>query len=190
MTEPTIEELVTQRSRQAKALLPQAARDGIHFECYLPPSLAVWLLRKIEERTYNDPQHAIFAIVNDHVQLCRLADVREAMVERSLGRSSGGYFPQQTLEEVAQSLVDMEVGRGVPAYWHCHGGTEPILSRADHNFITWIKPRFSTYSEATHWYLFRSLPGFGGATAATLVREGRAKEVDEYMEAADAGVFC
>ena len=50
--------------------------------------------------------------------------------------------------------------------------------------------RFSTYSEATHWYLFRPLPGFSGATAAALVREGRAGEAAEHLDGVDAGIFA
>lgn len=190
MSEPDIAELLMQRSNQAKVLRLPAGRDGLRFECHLPPALAAWILDKVEGLVYEDPAEAVRTIVNNHVQLCRLERVREKMEERALARSAGKYFRDQTLEEVAQSLTNEDDGKGVPAYWHNHGGTEQFLSRADHDFVISILFRFSTYSEATHWYLSRSLPGFGGATAAALVREGRAEEVAEYLDGLDAGIFA
>lgn len=192
MTEPASEEILSQHPKQAKALRSHAASQGLYFECYLPSKLASWLLSKIEQKAYNDPQHAIFAIVNDHVQLERLERVRKTLIQRSLERSGGGYWPEQTLEEVGQYLdeTDEYETRGVPAYWRLDGSTEQALTREDDQFVREVMHRFSTYSEAAAWYLSRPLPGFGGATAATLVREGRVQEVHDYIEGVDAGVFA
>lgn len=192
MTDPTVAELLNRKSKQASALRPYAANHGLRFECYLPSKLASWLLSKVEQKTYNDPDHAIYAIVNDHYQLERLERVRETLVQRSLQRSSRAQWPERTLEEVGEYLnrVDEYETQGVPAYWHLNGFTEQVLTPADDDMIREIMHRFSTYSEATAWYLSRPLPGFGGATAASLVREGRAQEVNEYLEGVDAGVFA
>ncbi|GGK34235.1 MbcA/ParS/Xre antitoxin family protein [Salinarimonas ramus] len=40
------------------------------------------------------------------------------------------------------------------------------------------------------WYRSEPLAGFGGETAMQLVREGRASEVMEYIDAVDAGVYA
>jgi hypothetical protein len=191
MTDPTVDETLNQRSKQAAALRRYAAHHGLRFECYLPSRLASWLLEKVEQKAYNDPEHAIYAIVNDHVQLERLSCVRDTLIQRSLERSSGGYWPVQTLEEVGQYLAESDryQTQGVPAYWNLNGSTEQVLTHDDDDMIREIMHRFSSYSEATAWYRSRPLPGFGGATAAALVREGRAQEVIEYLEGVDAGIF-
>jgi hypothetical protein len=56
--------------------------------------------------------------------------------------------------------------------------------------ITKIEPRFLTRQLAYDWYRSRPLPGFSGATAMQLVAAGRAAEVIEFIEAADAGVYA
>ncbi|MFC5387770.1 hypothetical protein ACFPLB_17570, partial [Aquamicrobium segne] len=40
---------------QAKRLRNQVAEGGLRFEAYLPPSLALWLLDRIEGQKYLDP---------------------------------------------------------------------------------------------------------------------------------------
>ena len=40
------------------------------------------------------------------------------------------------------------------------------------------------------WYRSEPLSGFDGRTAMQLVREGRAQQVLDYIDAADAGVFA
>lgn len=189
MSEPDIVEQLFQRSNQAKALRLPAGRDGLRFECFLPPELASWVLDKVEGLVFDDPAEAVRTIVSSHVQLCRLERVRQTMMERALARSAGKRFEEETLEEVAQFLKDADDGKGVPAYWHHNGSTLQILDRRDHDFVMWLLPRFSTYSEAVNWYLRYPLPGFGGSTAAALVRDSHAEEVREYLDAVDAGVF-
>ena len=71
-----------------------------------------------------------------------------------------------------------------------NGSTKQLIDRADDDFIHEILPRFSTYSEAAHWYLSGSLAVFGGATAADLVREGHSQKVLDYLEAVAAGMFA
>jgi hypothetical protein len=175
---------------QARALFAQAASDGLRFEGYLPPPLATWILKKIAERVFPSPEAAILAIVSDHVQLDRLERLRQLMMERSLARSNGRPVPVQTLEDVAQEVVDEADRAGVPAYWHRNRNTAQLVDRVDESFIVEMMPRFSTYSEAASWYLSWPLAGFGGSTAADLVRAGRAQDVRDYFEAAAAGVFA
>jgi len=53
-----------------------------------------------------------------------------------------------------------------------------------------VEPRFGSELMAYAWYRSEPLPGFDGRTAMQLVREGRAQQVLEYIDAADAGVFA
>ncbi len=53
-----------------------------------------------------------------------------------------------------------------------------------------VQPRFGSALMAYAWYRSQPLPGFSGKTAMQLVREGRADEVLEYIDAVDAGVHA
>lgn len=87
----------------------------------------------------------------------RLSRVRDTLIQRSLERSSGGYWPEQTLEEVGQYLdkADRYQTQGVPAYWNLNGSTEQVLAREDDEMVREIMYRFSSYSEAAAWYRSR-----------------------------------
>jgi hypothetical protein len=56
--------------------------------------------------------------------------------------------------------------------------------------INKAEPRFGSALIAYAWYRSEPLPGFSGRTAMQLVKEGRADEVLEYIDAVDAGVFA
>ena len=53
-----------------------------------------------------------------------------------------------------------------------------------------VEPRCGSELMAYAWYRSEPLPGFGGRTAMQLVREGKARQVLEYIDAVDAGVFA
>ena len=53
-----------------------------------------------------------------------------------------------------------------------------------------VEPRFGSALLAYAWYRSEPLPGCGGHTAMQLVREGRADEVLEMIDAVDAGVHA
>tara|TARA_R110000751_G_C13427528_1_gene441118 strand:+ start:144 stop:494 length:351 start_codon:yes stop_codon:yes gene_type:complete len=53
-----------------------------------------------------------------------------------------------------------------------------------------MEPRFGSALMAYAWYRSEPLPGFSGMTAMQLVREGRADEVLDYIDAVDAGVHA
>lgn len=52
-----------------------------------------------------------------------------------------------------------------------------------------VEPRFGSALMAYAWYRSEVLPGFSGFTAMQLVRDGRADEVLDYIDAVDAGIF-
>lgn len=53
-----------------------------------------------------------------------------------------------------------------------------------------VEPRFGSALMAYAWYRSEPLPGFSGFTAMQLVRDGRADEVLDYIDAVDAGVHA
>jgi len=53
-----------------------------------------------------------------------------------------------------------------------------------------VEPRFGSALMAYAWYRSEPLAGFSGQTAMQLVRNGRADEVLDYIDAVDAGVHA
>jgi uncharacterized protein (DUF2384 family) len=53
-----------------------------------------------------------------------------------------------------------------------------------------VESRFGSALMAYAWYRSEPLPGFSGRTAMQLVREGRADEVLDFVDAVDAGVYA
>lgn len=74
---------------------------------------------------------------------------------------------------------------------------ESAANRADEHItrdpaglvITKVRSRFATDAAAWVWYGTEELIGFSGKTPAQLVAEGRVREVLDYLEAVDAGVY-
>jgi len=56
--------------------------------------------------------------------------------------------------------------------------------------INKVEPRFGSALMAYAWYRSEPLSGFSGPTAMHLVRNGRAEEVLDYIDAVDAGVHA
>lgn len=53
-----------------------------------------------------------------------------------------------------------------------------------------VEPRFGSELLAYAWYRSEPLPGFSGWTAMQLVKDGRANDVLDYIDAVDAGVHA
>lgn len=53
-----------------------------------------------------------------------------------------------------------------------------------------VEARFGSALMAYAWYRSEPLTGFSGQTAMQLVRDGRAEEVLDYIDAVDAGVHA
>lgn len=53
-----------------------------------------------------------------------------------------------------------------------------------------VEPRFGSALMAYAWYRSEPLAGFSGQTAMQLLRDGRAEEVLDYIDAVDAGVYA
>lgn len=53
-----------------------------------------------------------------------------------------------------------------------------------------VEPRFGSALMAYAWYRSQPLPGFSGITAMQLVKDGRADDVLDYIDAIDAGIHA
>lgn len=53
-----------------------------------------------------------------------------------------------------------------------------------------VEPRFGSALMAYAWYRSEPLSGFSGQTAMQLVKNGRADDVLDYIDAIDAGVYA
>lgn len=56
--------------------------------------------------------------------------------------------------------------------------------------INKVEPRFGSALMAYAWYRSEPLPGFSGLTAMQLVRDGRADDVLDCVDAVDAGIHA
>lgn len=53
-----------------------------------------------------------------------------------------------------------------------------------------VEPRFGSALMAYAWYRSEPLSGFSGLTAMQLVRDGRATDVLDYIDAVNAGIHA
>ena len=103
---------------QAKQLRDQAAKGGLRFEAYLPPSLALWLLDLIEQDTFLDPSEAVFVILGEHKELEPHADLRRELLKRSIEAAADDPRPGISGEEMSAQLRDMlKAPLPEPATW-------------------------------------------------------------------------
>ena len=103
---------------QAKQLRDQAAKGGLRFEAYLPPSLALWLLDRIERGKYLDPSEAVFVILGEHEELEPHADLRQELFKRSIQAAADDPRPGISGEEMIKRLHELSAEpQPEPATW-------------------------------------------------------------------------
>ena len=73
---------------QAKALRAQARTAGLHFEVYLPPAQADWLLEWIEQGHFVDPCDGVVAIVKNFIDLELHRDLSDELLRRMLAQAA------------------------------------------------------------------------------------------------------
>ena len=103
---------------QARRIRDQAAKGGLRFEAYLPPSLALWLLDRIEQGKFLDPSEAVFVILGEHKELAPHADLRRELLKRSIEAAADDPRPGISSEEMSAQLRDMlKAPLPEPARW-------------------------------------------------------------------------
>ena len=88
---------------QAKRLRDQAEKGGLRF-AYLPPSLALWLLERIEQGKFLDPSEAVFVILGEHEELEPHADLRRELFNRRIQAAADDPRPGISGEEMKALL--------------------------------------------------------------------------------------
>lgn len=103
---------------QAKRLRNQVAEGGLKFEAYLPPSLALWLLDRIEQGQFLDPSEAVFVILGEHEELEPHADLRREMFKRRIQAAADDPRPGISSDEMLKRLREVtKESRQEPARW-------------------------------------------------------------------------
>jgi hypothetical protein len=99
-------------------LREQARKGGLHFEVFLPSSLAEWVLDLVEEGVFTDPGEAVFVILGEHKDLEPHADLREELLRRTLQAAMDDPHPGFTLDEVKERFDKLRSEpRADPAVW-------------------------------------------------------------------------
>ena len=110
--------------------------------------------------------------------------------------AEGGTFAPRRIAEVLRTTKDevaRTVGLGRDAVMRPDRIASPKTQKRLREMVeilNRVEPRSGSALIAYAWYRSEPLAGFGGATAMQLVREGRAAEVMEYIDAVDAGVHA
>jgi len=103
---------------QARRLRDQAAKGGLSFEAYLPPSLALWLLDMIEQEMFLDPSEAAFVTLWQHEELELHTDLRDELLKRRMRSAVDEPGPGIPFEEIMADLrEEFTDGRPEPARW-------------------------------------------------------------------------
>jgi len=103
---------------QARRLRYQAAKGGLSFEAYLPPTLALWLLDRIEQDIFPDPSEAAFVTLWQHEELELHTDLRDELLKRRIQSSIDDPGPGIPLEEIMADLREnLTKPRPKPARW-------------------------------------------------------------------------
>lgn len=106
-----------------------------------------------------------------------------------------GYFMPKQIAETLRTTSD-EIARSVGLGRDALQRKERVVSiktqrrlREMVEVINKVTPRLGSELIAYAWYRSEPLSGFSGQTAMALVRDGRADDVLDYIDAIDAGVF-
>ncbi|UXT00624.1 hypothetical protein [Agrobacterium tumefaciens] len=104
--------------KQAKRLRDQVAMGGLRFEAFLPPSLALWLLQRIEQGKFLDPSEAVFVILGEHEELEPHVDLRNELLKRSIQAAIDDPRPVIPHEDVMAEMRErLQQPRPEPAKW-------------------------------------------------------------------------
>ena len=104
---------------QAKALRERAARDGIRFDAYLPPSIAEWVLDRIIAGDFVDPSEVAFYAVKELQELSDHPSVREAFLKARIEEAVASAEAGNTFtgEEVLARLEERAAQMQEPPRW-------------------------------------------------------------------------
>ncbi|NML13082.1 CopG family transcriptional regulator [Sphingobium sp. AR-3-1] len=103
---------------QARALGERARDGGLRFEAYLTSDQADWLLQRVERGLFHDPSEAVFAIVQNFIELEPHRDLRDELLRRMLDVSAADLESSRPADEVFDELHrELAKPRPEPARW-------------------------------------------------------------------------
>lgn len=104
--------------KQARSLRDQARVGGLHFEVYLPPKMADWLLEQIENSLFADPSEAAFVAFDSFISLQPYEDLHNELLRRILQASIDDPRPRIPHDEVFAAIRrSHRQPRPEPAVW-------------------------------------------------------------------------
>lgn len=111
-------ELQAWAGQQAQVLRDSATEGGLRFQAYLPPSLALWVLDRIEQGMFSDPSEAVFVLLDEARELEQHLDLREELLKRRILSAANDPRPGVSFDEFMVKLEAMQMKpRPEPAVW-------------------------------------------------------------------------
>ena len=93
---------------RARELRKTAAEGGLRFEVYLPPTLALWLIDRVERGQFLDPSEAAFTPFKQAEEQEPHADLRHELLRRSLQAAMDDPHPGIPHSQVAEAMERRE----------------------------------------------------------------------------------
>jgi hypothetical protein len=104
--------------QQAQSIRNAASDGGLRFHAYLPPSLALWLLDRIEDGMFVDPSEAVFVLFKQARELEPHIDLQLDLLQRQISSAINDPRPSISADELqARFKAAREKPRPDPAVW-------------------------------------------------------------------------
>ena len=108
------------KNKDIASVRRQAAAGGLRFEAYLPPGLAEWVIRLVEQEIFHSPSEAVFVAMQSFRELDDHPDVQQELLTRIIQKGTdsveeGGGIPAE--EVIARLRNAMEGPKAEPAVW-------------------------------------------------------------------------
>jgi antitoxin ParD1/3/4 len=86
------------KNKDIASIRRQAAEGGLRFEAYLPPRLAAWVIRLVEQGVFHSPSEAVFVAMQSFRELDDHPDVKQKLLNRTTQKAmdaveEGGGIP-------------------------------------------------------------------------------------------------
>jgi antitoxin ParD1/3/4 len=107
-------------SKDIASVRRQAAKGGLRFDAYLPPSLAEWVISLVEQDVFHSPSEAVFVAMQSFRELDDHPDLKQELLNRAIqkGIDSAEQGGTMSAEDVMTRLrKTMEGLRVEPAMW-------------------------------------------------------------------------
>jgi Arc/MetJ-type ribon-helix-helix transcriptional regulator len=104
----------------SEAFHQQVSTGGLRFEAYLPPSLASWVIRLVDQGVFHSPSEAVFVAMQTFEELEQHPEVKEALLRAMITQASKTVEKERGIppEEVMAEIEAMDTRPlAEPAVW-------------------------------------------------------------------------